>query len=550
MGMRGPGARGGMSGAGKRAEDEGPIHHPWLNPVLSRAGRVMAFIETLPVTKGILAGKLMKLDEFQQRFIRDIYDPVTEDGRRLVRQAILSMARKNGKTGLVVGIGLAHLVGPEAEDRGEIVSAANDREQAGIIFDEIEAIIHATPWMDALCNVQRFKKVLEVLKVPPAGKGQGSTFEALSSDAKTKHGLSPSVWIYDELGQARNRDLLDALQTAQGGRSEPLGIVISTQSALANHPMSELVDYGEQVNSGAIEDETYVCHVYQAPKDCAILDEEAWKASNPALGTFRDYTDLKTMALRAGRVPAFEPAFRNLFLNQRVDAVARAITASDWDACAELVPLDDLVGQECFGGLDLGSTSDLTAFSLYWPDSGAAWTWQWVPAERIRERVEKDRVPYDVWVKQGLIVATPGRARDDLAIVRKLVEVCGLFDVKSVAFDRWRIEDLKKKLADEGVTNIPLVPHGQGFRDMAPAFDAFETALVNAHLKHGGSPVMRWQASNAVVQMDESGNRKPDKRRSSDKIDGIVSLIMAIGSAQKPGEDAVNIDDWLASLAA
>lgn len=550
MGLRGPGARGGKRGAEKRAKESGPVDLPWLNPVLSRAGRVMAFIETLPVTKGILAGNRMKLDAFQQAFIRDVYDPATEDGRRLVRQAVLSIARKNGKTGLIVGIALAHLVGPESEDRGEIVSAANDREQAGIIFDEIEAIIHATPWMEAACNIQRFKKVIEVIAEPPGGKGKGSTYEALSSDAKTKHGLSPSVWIYDELAQARNRDLLDALQTSQGGRAEPLGIVISTQSALANHPMSELVDYGEQVNSGAVEDPTFVCHVYQAPKDCGLLDEDGWRAANPALGTFRDYTDLKTMALRAQRLPAFEPAFRNLFLNQRVDAVARAISAADWDACAEMVPLDDLIGQECYGGLDLGSTSDLTALALYWPDKGAAWVWQWVPQERIRERVEKDRVPYDVWVKQGLITATPGRARDDTAIVRKLVEVCGLFDVRSVAYDRWRIEDLKKKLADEGVNDIPLTPHGQGFKDMAPAFDAFETALVNAHLKHGGSPVLRWQASNAVVQMDESGNRKPDKRRSSDKIDGIVSLIMAIGSAQRPEGDVMNVDDWLKSLAA
>jgi phage terminase large subunit-like protein len=538
MGMRGPGARGGLKAAQDLA-DATPASFPWLKGKLSRAGRVIAFIESLPVTKGILAGTKMRLLEFQKEFIRAIYDPTADDGRRRVRLALLSIGRKNGKTGLIVGIALAHLVGPEAEDRGEIGSAANDREQAALVFEEIEAIIDRTPWMQAICNVQRFKKLIEVIGLPPGGKGQGSVYEALSSDAKTKHGMSPSLWIYDELAQSQKRELLDTLSTSQGGRSEPLGIVISTQSALTNHPLSELIDYGEQVNTGVHDDPTFVCRVYASPEGCDLMDRDAWHASNPALGIFRDETDLETLAKRAQRTPSFESAFRNLYLNQRVDAVERAINRADWEACAERVELDDLKKFPCFGALDLGSTSDLTALSGYWPEPHASWTWQWVPRERIRERVETDRVPYDAWERSGDIVATPGRARDNKAIIRKLVWFVDTFDVIGIGYDRWRIEDLLKELRDEGLDRVAdrLVPFGQGFKEMAPAFDEFETLLIDRKLRHGGSPVLRWQASNLIVQKDEAGNRKPDKRRSFDKIDGIVSLIMAVGVAMRTKEE-------------
>jgi phage terminase large subunit-like protein len=531
MGMRGPGARPGLKA--KAELPERPASFPWQAEGLSRAERVIAFIEDLPVTKGILAGSKMALLEFQKEFIRAIYDPKAEDGRRLVRLALLSIGRKNGKTGLIVGIALAHLLGPEAEDRGEIGSAANDREQAALVFEEIEAIIDRTPWMQAICNVQRFKKLIEVIGTPPDDKGQGSVYEALSSDAKTKHGMSPSLWIYDELAQSQKRELLDTLSTSQGGRSEPLGIVISTQSALTNHPLSELIDYGEQVNAGVHDDATFVCRVYASPEGCDLLDREAWLASNPALGVFRDETDLETLAKRAMRTPSFESAFRNLYLNQRVDAVERAINRADWDACEARVELDDLKGMKCFGGLDLGSTSDLCAMSLYWPEVCASWTWQWVPRERIRQRVETDRVPYDAWEREGHIIATPGRARDNASIIRKLLWACTMFNVIGIGFDRWRIEDLVKQLEDENLSEVAatLAPFGQGFKEMAPAFDEFETLLIDRKLKHGGSPVLRWQASNLIVQRDEAGNRKPDKRRSFDKIDGIVSLIMAVGVA-------------------
>lgn len=531
MGLRGPGAKP-RKKAKKRASDT-PATHPWQAADLSRAERVIAFIETLPVTKGILAGTTMKLIDEQKAFIREIYDPVDDDGRRIVRQAVLSEARKNGKTGLIVGLVCAHLVGPEAEARGEVVSAANDKEQAGIIFSEIEAIIDSTSWIAEICNAQRHKKIIEVIGTPPDGKGEGSTYEALSSDAKTKHGLSPSLWIYDELAQATKRDLLDALQTSQGGRAEPLGIVISTQSPKPTHPLSELIDYGEKIAEGIIEDPTFVCHVYAAPENCDLLDEAAWKAANPALGIFRDYTDLKTLALRAQRVPSFENPFRNLYLNQRVDAEPKAIDPAEWNACGEPVDIEALRGRPCYGGLDLASVRDLASMVLFFPnDGGAVLPFYWCPKEGLDRKAEVDRVPYPAWAKQGHIEPTPGAAIDKAYIVRRLATIVAMFDLKGIAYDRMFFKDLQVLLGNEGIT-LPLVEWGQGFVSMSPAVNEFETRLLDRELRHGMHPVLRWNASNAVFESDAAGNRKLSKARSIDRIDGLQSLVMACGLAAR-----------------
>lgn len=530
MGRRGVGARP-RKAAEKQAIDT-PVVHAWQAPGLSRSDRVIAFIESLPVTKGILNGHPMKLIPEQRAFIRDIYDPANADGRRIVRQAVLSEARKNGKTGLIVGIVTCHLVGPEAEDRGEVVSAANDRDQAGIIFEEIEAIIDAVPWINAIVNCQRFKKLLEVVETPPDGKGRGSTYKALSSDATTKHGLNPSLWVYDELAQAKKRDLLDALQTSQGGRAEPLGIIISTQSPKPTHPLSELIDLGDKIAQGIIDDPTFVCHVYAAPDDCEIMDESAWRAANPALGIFRDYTDLKTLALRATRVPSFEGPFRNLYLNQRVDAEQKAIDPSEWNACGDEIDLDSLRGQRCFAGLDLANVRDLAALVLLFPDSGAVLPYFWCPKAGIDKKAEEDKVPYPLWAKQGLIEATPGKAIDKRYISRRCAEIVASYDLQAVAYDRWGINDLEVILNEEGI-KLPLVPWGQGFASMGPAVNAFETRMLAGEMRHAMHPVLRWCASNLIYDTDPAGARKPNKARSVDRIDGMTGLIMACGVAAR-----------------
>jgi phage terminase large subunit-like protein len=270
--------------------------------------------------------------------------------------------------------------------------------------------------------------------------------------------------------------------------------------------------------------------LHAAPDGCALDEREAWAAANPALGHFLNAEQFEDAAERAMRSPSFEPAFRLLHLNQRVDAEERFITAADWEANG--APFDPLglEGKRCSGGLDLSSTRDLSALVLWFPDEGALLAWHWVPAETIGERAQRDRVPYDIWAREGWIEKTPGRATDRLAIARRLVDIRAAYDVQGIAFDRWRFEDLGKLLGELGI-ELPLVPFVPGFKTYAPAVEAFERALLEGRMRHNGNPLLRWQASNVRIETDAAGNRKPSKAKSTDRIDGMVAAIMACGLA-------------------
>ncbi len=261
---------------------------PWEAPGLSRVDRVIAFLESLPITQGKLAGQKLRVRPWQRDFLEAVY---TEDdeGNRPVRTAVLSMPRKNGKTQIVAGLALCHLLGPEAEQRGEVYAAANDRFQSGKTFNEIVAILEEFPALEARVNVVKFRKEIEVL----TGPGKGSIFAALSADAAGKHGLSPSFIVYDELGQAPKRDLYEALDTAMGARDNPLMVVISTQAADDHAIMSELVDYGQRVNAGELEDPAFHLTFYGAAPEDDPWHPDTWAKANPALGDFRSLSDVE-----------------------------------------------------------------------------------------------------------------------------------------------------------------------------------------------------------------------------------------------------------------
>lgn len=519
MGKRGPGA-GRLKKAAALAVD---TVQPWEREDMPAEERVLAFLRELPIVSGLKAGEKLELLEFQEQFVRGVYGPVDDEGLRIVRLAGLSVARGNGKSALLAGLGLAHLLGPMQEPYGEVYAAALDREQAGVLYRMTVAYIEATPWMAARVNVKDWHKQIE-------DEESRSIWRALTSDARKAHGLAPSFWIADEVAQWKSRELWDNLATGMSKRAQALGVTISTQARDDMHFFSEMLD--------APPVPSIYCQLHTAPKDCAIDDPEAWKAANPALGEFLNADQFEDASKRALRSPSFAPAFRLLHLNQRVQAEGRFINAGDWDANA--TPFDplELEGKRCFGGLDLGSTSDLTAFALWFPDEGALLAWHFVPLERVAERVEKDRVPYDTWASEGHIMTPPGRATDRLAVAKVLAEVRQAYDVQAIAYDRWRIEDLLKLLDDEGI-DLPLEPFGSGFVSMGPAVDAFETALLSGKMLHNGNPVLNWQAGNIVVDTDASGNRKPTKNRSFDKIDGIVAAIMACGISQKFEEPAM-----------
>ena len=523
MGARGPGAARMKRAAEQAAEHQGP--HPWEAANLSRAERVIAFIESMPITKGYGAGENVKLLPFQREWIEAIY-ATDREGNRRVRTGLLSVARGQGKTVLAALLCLCHLAGPEAEPRGECYSAGATKDQAALIFAEMEAVIFAVPWLAARLNVQRFHKRIEDMET-------GSIYRALASDGAAVHGLASSFIVADELAQWKKRELFDILRTSMGKRREPLLLAIGTQSPSPVNLMSELVDYAGRVNSGEIEDPAFHGRVYAVPEDADPYDPENWKLANPALGVFVSEQQIADEAERARRLPTFEPAFLNLHCNQRVDAEPRAINPAEWEACGEAVDVEALRGRPCYAGLDLASVRDLAALVLYFPeDGGAVLPFFWCPKQGIAAKEEIDRVPYRTWAKAGHIEATPGAAIDKRHIARRLAKIVADFDLRGVAYDRWHIEDLKVILASEGI-ELPLVPWGQGFASMGPAVDAFEAALLAGELRHGMHPVLRWMAGNLILDTDAAGARKPNKARSIDKIDGLAALIMACGLAAR-----------------
>lgn len=535
MGKRGPGAgrqravasRAPATFAGSLFEPfvPPPAAPPWEAAGLSRSQRVIAFIESLPITKGFGAGEPIQLEPFQREWIEGIYiDDAT--GERQVRTGLLSVARGNGKTVLCATLALCHLCGPEAEPRGECYSAGATREQAAIVYAEMEAIVLATPWLATRLNLKRFTKEIE-------DSLTGSIYRALASDGGAQHGLASSFVVCDELAQWKRRELFDVLRTSMGKRREPLLLVIGTQSPRAENVMSEMVDYAERIGSGEIEDLSFHGSVYAVPDDADPFDPDNWPLANPALGVFRSARELAEEAERAKRMPTFEPSFRNLYLNQRVDAEPKAINPAEWEACGAPVNVAALAGRPCFGGLDLSSTRDLSALVLYFPhDGGATITFTWCPKDNLAEREETDRVPYRTWAKAGHITPTPGRAIDKHFIAAELARAIQQFDVRGIAFDRWLMTDFKAILNAEGIA-LPLSDWGQGFKDMGPAVDAFETAMLSGNLAHGMHPVLRWSAGNLIFETDPAGARKPSKSRSIDRIDPMVALIMACGLAAR-----------------
>ena len=528
MGARGPGARPKRKAAQVISTQDAAKLKPWEADGLTRAERVIAFIESLPITKGYGAGERVKLLPFQREWIEAVY-ATDEHGNRRVRTGLMSVARGQGKTVLAALLTLCHLCGPEAEQRGECYSAAATKEQAGLIFGEMEAVILETPWMAERLNIQRFYKLIE-------DSVTGSKYRALASDGKAVHGTASSFIVCDELAQWKKRELFDVLRTSMGKRKEPLMLAIGTQSPHPENIMSELVDEANRITSGEVEDPSFHGVVYAVPEDADPYDPDNWPLANPAIGVFVSAEQIADEAKRAQRMPTFEPAFLNLHCNMRVDAEPKAINPKEWDACGAPVDPEALRGQRCYGGLDLSSTRDLSALVLYFPDSGAVLPFFWCPKAGLALKEEQDRVPYRTWAKQDFIEPTPGKAIDKRYIAHRLAAIVSTYDVRAVAFDRHAIEDLTVILDGEGVS-VPLEPWGQGFVSMAPAIDAFETRLLEGELAHGMHPVLRWNASNLIFDTDSAGNRKPNKARSIDRIDGCAALIMACGIAAKGEEE-------------
>ena len=496
---------------------------------MSRAALVIAFIEKYCLTPdGAHVGKPMVLAEFQKQFIRDVYD-----NPHGTRRAYLSIARKNGKSGLIAGLLLAHLVGPEAKQNSQIVSGAMSRDQAALVFNLAAKMVQLSP------------RLSEIVRIIPSGKRLlglplNTEYKALAADGKTAHGLSPVLAILDEIGQVRGpqSDFVDAITTSQGAHAEPLLIAISTQAASDADLLSVWLD-----DAKASNDPRIVSHLYAAPEGCELLDRKAWEAANPALGLFRSEDDLREQMTQAQRMPSMENTARNLLLNQRVSTESPFVSPEVWKSCgAAVLPFDD----DCpvYAGLDLSARTDLTALVLVGKVDGV---WQvvshfWTPSQGLAERSKRDRAPYDMWHLKGYLRTTPGATVDYEHVAHDMATILDGLNVQAIAYDRWRIDLLRKELEKIGA-DLPLVEWGQGYKDMAPALDALEAELLNGRIAHGMHPVLTICAANAVVTKDPTGARKLDKSRATGRIDGMQALAMAMGVAARAGEEAASVYD-------
>ncbi len=486
---------------------------------LTRGERVIQFIETYCLTpEGQHIGKPMKLEAFQRRFIIDIYDNPYK-----THTAYLSIARKNGKTGLIAAILLAHLAGPEAVQNSQIVSGAQSKDQAAVVFDLARKMVEMSP------------KLSQVVRVQPSGKrliglNRNVLYRALAAEGKTAHGLSPILAILDEVGQVTGPtdEFVSAITTAQGAYENPLLIAISTQAPTDADLFSIWIDAQKHA-----PDPRVVSHVYEAPADCQMDDRLAWAAANPAMGKFRSIADIEKQCRQAMEMPANEPEFRNLILNQRVEASSPFVAPSVWKANGAVA--EPIEQQKVWGGLDLSSVNDLTALVLV-TEQGDVHSEFWLPGEGLAEKSRKDHVPYDLWAKQGFLNTTPGRAIEYEFVAEFLRGLFDRCDVQAIAFDRALFVHLRPWLVKANFSDFELekfIPYGQGTLSMTPALRELEVKLLGKRLKHSNHPILEMCARNAVV-VGDSGARKFDKKKQHGRIDGMVALAMAV--AMMPNE--------------
>jgi phage terminase large subunit-like protein len=494
------------------------------------ADRVCGFIEThCIVPEGQLVGKPMQLAPFQRKFIYEIFDnPVG------TRRAILSIARKNGKTALIAALLLAYVAGPMAIRNSQIISGAMSRDQASIIFDLAAKMVRASPSLAGLVRIVPSTRRL-------IGLVRNVEFHAMSAEAKTAMGHSPLVAILDEIGQVQGptSPFVEAIITSQGAHEAPLLIAISTQAPTDADMLSLWID-----DALADNDPHTVCHVYAADKDAELGDQAAWTAANPGLDAIRSRADLANQIEQALRLPAMEPSVRNLLLNQRIQRVAPFLSPGLWKLGDDPINEDLFAsGRPVYGGLDLSVRTDLSALVLCVEDDDGVvhlMPKTWTPADTLLDRGLRDRAPYQVWCEQGFMTAVPGKVLDYDFLAADVGELSGRMEIAKLAYDRWRIDVMRQSLARLGV-NVELMAYGQGFKDMAPAIDIFEQLAIEGKLRHGGHPVLRWAVSNATVEMDAAGNRKINKGKSFGRIDPAIAAVMAVAALKLQTEPTLDI---------
>lgn len=490
----------------------------------SQAARKIAIINRLTHTKGPAAGQSFKLRRWQERIIRELFK-TDKRGRRLYRTCLLMMPRKNGKSELAAALAIDGLLF-DNERGAEVYSAAADRDQASLVFNVAAQMLRNDPELYAEVEiVESHKRILH--------RKSGSVYRAISAEAYSKHGFNASRVIYDELHAAPNRELWDVLASSTGARDQPLMIAISTAGYDRHSILFELYAHGKRVQENPALDPTFLPIYFEAPSDADWTDENVWRAANPALGDFRSLDEMRTAARRAQEIPAQEATFRRLYLNQWTESAQRWIPLAAWDRCKVARP--ELAGRTCYVGMDLSSTKDLTAIVAVFPDADGYDVLGkfFIPEERIVERSTRDKVPYELWRREGSVVATPGNVVDYEYVRTTLNEWATRYDLREIAFDPFNATDLVTRL--EKQDGLVCVKVRQGFSTMSAPTKSVERAVLSRTLRHDGDPVLRWNLSNVAVESDAAGNIMPSKKVSTERIDGVAALVMAVDRMDRHG---------------
>lgn len=507
------------SKADERAVEQGF----WFD--VNAAERVCEFFRKfIRHSSGQWAGQPFELLEWQrEELVYPLYGWKRPNGNRRYRRAYISMSKKNGKSAICSGLGIYHTKG-DGEQSAEVLCAACDRIQAGIVFDESAAMVDASPQLSRHLMVVRSSKRI----VDYATK---SVFRAISADAHRNEGWKPSCIIVDELHAHQNRRLWDTLRWGGAARRNPLMLAITTAGYDKTSICYEEYQYAKGILGGRIEDLAYFAYIAEAEESDDWTDEAVWQKANPSLGHTITLESFRDDFRQASQSTASQNAFRRYRLNQWTEQDVRWLSMDKWAACAEDYDEDDLEGRECFAGLDMATTQDVCAFVLLFRMEDGAFRvlpYFWCPEEANKRRERENRTRLAPWIDAGIIRTNEGDQIDYGIVRRDILELCERFNVRKVAKDRWNSAQIGQELIAEGLEVFDM---GQGIGSMSAPSKEFER-LVNAGLlRHNDNPVLNWMAGNAAVFVDGAGNLKPEKKKSSDKIDGIVSSIMALALA-------------------
>ena len=507
----------------------------------SAADKILSFFPgILTHIKGPKAGKPFNLAFWEQAILANLFGWKRPDGTRRYREAFIEVPRKNGKTSLIAGVVIYGLLF-DGEIGAEIYSAAGDREQAKLVFMAVKGMISASPLL--IVRAQAYQHSIVALD-PDSGMDNGSFYKPISAEAGTKHGYNSHIVVVDELHTQPNDELVDVLETSMGSRAQPLLIHITTSDydkpSICNEKEAYAYkvrgrdQYGKKISKA--DDNSFLPAIWQATINDDWTDSKVWKKANPCLGNSlsRDYIERKCK--KAQETPRFLNTFLRLHLNVKTQTETLWLELDHWDNCNKPVIEEQLKGKRCFAGFDLSHNTDTTSVLYLFPpdkdfDSYRILPRIYIPEENAKAREMRDHVPYLTWARDGYITLTPGNVIDHAKIKADFERDYQQFDIQEVAFDRWGFEALKQQFIADGVDSDKFVSFGQGFVSLSAPSKKLEELILARLLAHGGNPVMRWMAGNTVIETDAAGNIKPTKKKSTERIDGIVALVMALGRA-------------------